>query len=132
MTKSSAYLTILSLTNANVLSGFFKDIPRPPEEEKSLVEKITQLQGLFAHQKLDLAEIVDLMADALLEKKKAKMLGIKLHGSRKGQRKQSQAKQSQAKQSQAKQSQAKQSQAKQTQDKKDREQTEFSRTLTKF
>ena len=164
----------MSLTNANLLSGFFKDIPLPPKEEKLLVEKIsnttkaecqniladlksekgiapkpkkpkidnegrqsvrlhlslpkltmekiTELKGLFAHQKLDLAEIVDLMADALLEKKKAKMLGIKLHGSRKGQRKQSQAKQSQAKQSQAKQSQAKQTQAKQSQDKKDREQ----------
>jgi len=157
----------MSLTNANLLSGFFKDVPLPAKEEKLLVEKIsnttkaecqniladlksekgiapqpkkpkvdnegrqsvrlhlslpkltmekiTELQGLFAHQKLDLAEIVDLMADALLEKKKAKMLGIKLHGSRKGQRKQSQAKQTQAKQSQAKQTQAKQSQAKQSQ-----------------
>jgi len=157
----------MSLTNANLLSGFFKDVPLPPKEEKLLVEKIsnttkaecqniladlksekgiaprpkkpkinhegsqsvrlhlslpkftmekiTELKGLFAHRQLELAEIVDLMADALLEKKKAKMLGIKLHGSRKGQRKQSLAKQSQAKQTQAKQTQAKQTQAKQTQ-----------------
>jgi len=184
----------LSLTNANLLSGFFKDVPLPPKEEKLLVEKIsnttkaecqniladlksekgiapkpkkpkinhegsqsvrlhlslpkftmekiTELKGLFAHQQLELAEIVDLMADALLEKKKAEMHGIKLKGSSKGQRKksrvkqsqakqsrakqsqakQSQAKQSQAKQSQAKQTQAKQTQANQTQDKKDREQ----------
>ena len=59
---------------------------------KLTMEKITDLQGLFAHQKLELAKIVDLMADALLEKKKAELMGIKLNGKGNGKVKKSQQK----------------------------------------
>jgi len=36
---------------------------------KLTMDKITELQGMYAHKKCDLADIVDLMASALLEKK---------------------------------------------------------------